>query len=83
MNINIKYIIIMLSFYIVNAYSVPKQMAYWRHKRSFIYNTFLKDKSTNRLPFKYNFNNTKFYYTSYEILYEDFFQQHGEVSLLE
>lgn len=84
MNLNLKYIIIMIVGYIVDAYNVPKQMAYWRTKRSFIYNIFLKDKYPPPINPNIDYiNYTNIYYLSYEILYEDFFEQHGEVPLLE
>ncbi len=79
----IKSIILLTLVCLLNAYnSVPNKMAYWRIKRSFILNNFVNKKAFPLM--KYNhFNKTNVYYQFNDIIFEHFFEQHGEVHLLE
>ena len=69
-------------FNTINSYSVPNKLAYWRIKRSFILNNVLHKKTFPLIKYN-NINNTKLYYLPYDNSFADFFEQHGEVSLLE
>ena len=80
MNFNMKLIAVVMLRYFSAAYNVNNQVAYWRIKRSFILNNVLPKKVFPLV--RYN-NNVTVYSMYYDLKYEEYFVQHGEVPLID
>ena len=80
MNFNMKLIMVFMLSYFSAAYNVNNQVAYWRIKRSFILNNVIPKKT---FPLVYHNKNVTIYSLNYDLKYEEYFVQHGEVPLVD
>lgn len=80
MNFNIKLTMMFMLNYFSVAYNVNNKVAYWRIKRSFILNNLFPKKISPLV--RYN-NNVTIYSMNYDLNYEEYFVQHGEVPLID
>ena len=80
MNFNMKLIIMFILISFNAAYNVNDRLVYWRLKRSFILNNVIPKKT---FPLVYHNKNVTIYSLNYDLKYEEYFVQHGEVPLVD